>query len=73
MVIASLQAPAVPHRVAAVLRRASRRLARLSRWPSARGRRAAAGFDLHAEAGAPEGALHVDGVPVGSAASRRRL
>lgn len=62
--------PATPHRVAAALRRAARRLARW-RWPSAPGRTRPAGFDLHAEAGAPEGALHVDGVPVGSAPRRR--
>ena len=67
MVIASH--PAAPHRVAAALRRATRHLARW-RWPSVRGRARAAGFDLHAEAGAPEGALHVDGVPVGSATRR---
>jgi hypothetical protein len=72
MVIASHSTPAVTHRVAAVLQRATRGLARLRRWPSPRGAAAgaAAGFDLHAEAGAPEGALHVDGVPIGGAPPR---
>lgn len=67
MVIASH--PVAPHRVAAALRRAARRLARWH-WRPARGRAPAVGFDLHAEAGAPEGALHVDGVPVGNAPRR---
>ncbi len=50
---------------AAAWRRAARGFARWRRRPQAS---LAAVADPHAEAGAPEGAQHVDGVPVGWAA-----
>ena len=64
--------PSARRRVAAVLHAASRGLARLSRSLSAEERereraraRAAQVFEFYAEAGAPEGALYVDGQLVG--------
>ena len=55
------------HAMAAALRQASRALARLARQlarASARPRRASE-LEFHAEAGAPEGALYLDGELVG--------
>ena len=57
----------VRHLLAALLRVASRSLTRLARSLSAtaRERETAQVFEFYAEAGAPEGALYVDGQLVG--------
>ncbi|MEF7615020.1 hypothetical protein V4F39_13950 [Aquincola sp. MAHUQ-54] len=71
-----LQRPALPSRVlAALLLQASRGLARAARALAAAPPRAPAErqLEFYAEAGAPEGALFVDGELVGRLAGVRRL
>lgn len=75
----ALYRPSLPCRaLAAVMLQASRRLARAARWLALSGRRGPppAGepqLEFYAEAGAPEGALYVDGKLVGYVAGVSRL